>query len=151
MAKRARRRLIDLEEADAALRDEDPVDENELPHGESVDGDYNGAPELASVEESAAWQGSDTVDAAERSAQGDEHPPEPDSVAADLANRVAERRETVRARLDEARELGLAELFVSALAVSQPGAGGAPDPYDEDVLRDQIRLLDAAVAALERA
>jgi hypothetical protein len=151
MTKRARRRLVDLAEADAELQPEDPVDATEVPLSESVDGDYNGAPELASVEASANWQGSDTVDAAERSALGDEHPPEPESLAADLANIVTARRAAVCARLDEARAAGLEDTFASALAVSEPGAGGAPDPFDEDVLRDQIRLLDAAIAALERA
>jgi hypothetical protein len=118
---------------------------------QSVDGDYNGAPELASLNESRSWQGTDAVDAAERSALGDAHRPESESVAAGLANLVAERRETVLARLDEARAAGLEESFVSALAVTQPGGGSAPGPFDEDTLREQISVLDAAIAALERA
>jgi hypothetical protein len=139
------------------LEDRDPIAPEEY-WGEvgdavrsgTVDGDFNGAPDLASVEESRAWEGRDTVDAAERTEAGDPGCASEPSDTADLADRVAQRREMVRDRLDEARMLGVGDAFETALAATTPGASGAPDPLDPEVLLDQLRLLDAAIEQLER-
>jgi hypothetical protein len=127
----------------------DPVDSDEWGdlvegiRGETVDGDYNGSPDLASVEESRTWEGRDTVDAAERTAAGDPGRASVPSDAADLADRVAQRREMVRA-------LGAGDAFEAALAASTPSATGAPDPLDAEVLLRQLDMLDAAIARIER-
>jgi hypothetical protein len=134
----------------------DPVDSDEWGdlvegiRGETVDGDYNGSPDLASVEESRTWEGRDTVDAAERTAAGDPGRASVPSDAADLADRVAQRREMVRERLEEARALGAGDAFEAALAASTPSATGAPDPLDAEVLLRQLDMLDAAIARIER-
>ena len=125
-------------------------DVTELARSGTVDGDFNGAPDLASVEESRVWEGRDAVDAAERTEAGDPGRASEPSDTADLADRVAQRREMVRARLDEARALGAGDAFEAALAATTPSATGAPDPLDPDVLLDQLRLLEGAIEQLER-
>jgi hypothetical protein len=117
----------------------------------TVDGDYNGAPELEALEENVAWEGSDALDGMEGSASEQIRLEDEPSVEEDLADRVAERREMLSARLDEARALGLEVIVETALAATDPASGGAPVVLDDDVLRDRIRVLEAATDELERA
>jgi hypothetical protein len=116
---------------------------------ETVDGDFNGAPQLASVEDSARWEGSDALDGMEgEAAEGQRLADEP-SIVEELADRVAERRELLRDRLDEARERGLGAIVETALAATEPRASSAPVVLDDDVLRGHIRVLEHAIDALE--
>jgi hypothetical protein len=62
---------------------------------------------------------------------------------------VAARAQMLAERLQEARELGLDGLVQEALAGSRP-APGDPVVSDDDVLRDRLALLDAAIEELER-
>ena len=139
-----------LEALDPIESDDDLVEIVELARSGTVDGDFNGAPDLASVEESRVWEGRDAVDAAERTEAGEPGCASEPSDTADLADRVAQRREMVRERLDEARALGAGDAFEAALAATTPSATGAPDPLDADVLLEQLHLLDDAIERLER-
>lgn len=139
-----------LEPPDPIDSDEELGDVVELARSGTVDGDFNGAPDLASVEESRVWEGRDAVDAAERAEAGEPGCANEPADTADLADRVAQRREMVRVRLDEARALGAGDAFEAALAATTPSASGAPDPLDPDVLLDQLHMLDDAIELLER-
>jgi hypothetical protein len=150
MARRARRRSPEPESSGEPIAAEEWGEVIEAARDGTVDGDYNGAPELAAVESSLSWEGRDAVDAAERSAAGEPGRASAAAAGADLADQVAQRREMVRERLDEARALDAGNAFEAALASTTPDATGAPDALDEDVLRDQLRILDAAIELLER-
>src|SRR5262245_12169825 len=56
----------------------------ELPRDGTVDGDFNGAPELAAVEENAKWEGSDALDAMEGEASESQRLADAPSVEEDL-------------------------------------------------------------------
>jgi hypothetical protein len=140
----------DAETSDPLTGEEDWGDVVEIARSGTVDGDYNGAPDLAAVEESRSWEGRDAVDAAERAEAGEPGCASEPSDTADLADRVAQRREMVRERLDEARALGVGDAFETALGATTPSATGAPDPLDHEVLLDQLQMLDAAIELLER-
>jgi hypothetical protein len=117
---------------------------------ETVDGDFNGAPALAGIVESEQWEGSDALDAMQGiepdvRLEGDE--PLPEEMLEDL---VADRRALLLERADEARELGLGDLFDEVAAATAPTAGGSPSVADADLLREQIERIDAAIDELER-
>jgi hypothetical protein len=121
----------------------------ELGELETVDGDLNGAPDLAGIEESAGWEAADAVDALEASdlpARDWRHSP-----AERLEQRVAERREVLLARRAEADEAGLGPLFEAVAAATGSEAGGAPLVADADSLRDRLAQLDSALGELEAA
>ena len=65
-----------------------------------------------------------------------------------LLEELAERREILAERLDEARALGLGERFETALTVSDPGE--RPVVPDPDELREELARIDAALEQLER-
>lgn len=117
---------------------------------ETVDGDFNGAPALAGVLESERWEGSDVLDAmqgvdSDALLAADE--PLAEEMLEDL---VADRRTLLLERIDEARELGLGDLFDEVAAVTDPTAGADPAVADADVLRERIQRIDAAIDELER-
>jgi hypothetical protein len=116
--------------------------------GETVDGDFNGSPELAALEKTRNWDGADVLEGM----QGREADALRESTSAEevLAEAVAARRQVVLERLDEARELGLGELFEAALKGTEPEAGDSPVVRDDDVLRHQLALIDSAIEQLER-
>jgi len=136
----------DPDEASAAIAAESWGELVELESDETVDGDYNGAPELAGLDETRAWEG-DAVEAMEATSEEvrDEMRP---GVEDQLLEELAERREILAERLDEARALGLGERFETALAVSDPGE--RPVVPDPDELREELARIDAALEQLER-
>jgi hypothetical protein len=117
---------------------------------ETVDGDFNGAPALAGVLDSERWEGSDALDAmqgVEPDARLATDEPLAEEMLEDL---VADRRTLLLERLDEARELGLGELFDEVAGATDPSAGADPAVADADVLRERIQRIDAAIDELER-
>jgi hypothetical protein len=117
---------------------------------ETVDGDFNGAPALAGVLDSERWEGSDALDAmqgVEPDARLATDEPLAEEMLEDL---VADRRTLLLERLDEARELGLGELFDEVVGATDPSAGADPAVADADVLRERIQRIDAAIDELER-
>jgi hypothetical protein len=117
---------------------------------ETVDGDFNGAPALAGVLDSEQWEGSDALDAmqgVEPDARLASDEPLAEEMLEDL---VADRRTLLLERLDEARELGLGDLFDEVAAATDPTAGADPAIVDADVLRDRVQRIDAAIDELER-
>jgi hypothetical protein len=121
----------------------------ELRPGDDVDGDFNGAPELAALEETREGDGADALDEMEgadaRALRESEFP----NKAETLEDLVAARSQVLAGRLEEARELGIEELVQEALAGSRP-AGGDPVVSDDGVLREQLARLDEAIEVLER-
>jgi hypothetical protein len=121
----------------------------EIPAGGSVDGDFNGAPELAGLAETQSWEGSDALDAM----QGRE----PDALLASdealpeeiLEDVVADRRALLLERLDEARELGLEGVFESVAEATEPRAGTGPLVADRDELVGRLQQIDAAIEEIE--
>ncbi|HEX2486905.1 MAG TPA: hypothetical protein VHQ66_16480 [Myxococcota bacterium] len=114
---------------------------------ETVDGDLNGAPELAGIEESRDWEAADAVDAMEIGAGDLASAASKTEV---LERLVAERREVLIARTPEACALGLGALF-EAVASATWGSPDAPIAADDDVLRERLAQLETALAQLEGA
>jgi hypothetical protein len=137
----------DPAEASAAIAAESWGETVELRSTDSVDGDFNGAPELEALERTDAWEGVDMLDAME----GREVEEIRESTAAEevLADAVAERRQVLVERLDEARELGLGAVFEAALAATESSAGNTPVVRDDEVLHQQLEQIDAALEQLE--
>jgi hypothetical protein len=121
----------------------------EIPEGGSVDGDFNGAPELAGLVETQSWEGSDALDAMQ--GRG------PDALLARaealpeeiLEDVVADRRALLIERLDEARELGLDGVFESVAEATEPRAGSGPLVADRDELVGRLEQIDAAIEEIE--
>src|SRR5262245_55778154 len=112
MVRRARLPSSDGSETTDPIGSEEDWDEmGEIARAGTVDGDFNGSPDLASVEQGRAWEGRDAVDAAERTEAGEPGCANEPSDTADLGDRVAQRREMVRTRLDEAHTLGVGDTF----------------------------------------
>jgi hypothetical protein len=121
----------------------------EIPAGGSVDGDFNGAPELAGLAETQSWEGSDALDAmqgagADALLASDEALPE--EILEDV---VADRRALLVERLDEARELGLEGVFESVAEATEPRGGSGPLVVDRDELVGRLEQIDAAIAEIE--
>jgi hypothetical protein len=137
----------DPAETSAAIAAESWGETVELRSGDSVDGDFNGAPELEALGRTDAWEGVDMLDAME----GREVEALRESTAAEevLADAVADRRQVLVDRLDEARELGLGEIFEAALAATEPSAAATPVVRDDDVLQQQLEQIDSAIEQLE--
>jgi hypothetical protein len=137
----------DPAETSAAIAAESWGETVELRSGDSVDGDFNGAPELEALGRTDSWEGVDTLDAME----GREVEALRESTAAEevLADAVADRRQVLAERLDEARELGLGAVFEAALAATEPSAATTPVVRDDDVLQQQLEQIDAALEQLE--
>ena len=117
---------------------------------ETVDGDFNGAPALAGIADTERWEGSDALDAmqgVEPDARLAADEPLPEEMLEDL---VADRRALLLERLDEARELGLGDLFDEVVAATSPTAGSRPAVADADELREGLERIDAAIEELER-
>jgi hypothetical protein len=131
--------------------DAEALGDAESSRDSTVDGDFNGSPELEAFEENVAWEGSDALDGMEGSASEQVRLGDEPTIEETLADRVAERRELLSARIDEARTLGVDATVEAALAATNPAAGGAPVVLDDDILRDRIRVLEAAIDDLERA
>lgn len=114
---------------------------------DAVDGDFNGAPELEGIERTEKWEGVDALEGMEGlDAEMQRESSAPEEV---LADAVAARRSVLVDRLDEARELGLGPVFEAAIAATEPTAGNTPTVLDEEVLRDQLASIDAALEQLE--
>ena len=112
---------------------------------ESVDGDYNGAPELAGLDETREWTGADALDAMRgREAQavnrGDDAP------EAELATRLEEMRSEIVERLDSLRSEVPRPEAVGASPLDEADAIGDPSL----VITDLMERLDRIDAALER-
>jgi hypothetical protein len=135
----------DPAETAAAIAAESWGETVELRGDESVDGDFNGAPELEALTEDP--EGVDLLDAME----GREVEALRESTVAEevLADAVADRRQVLLERLDEARELGLGEVFEAALAATERAAATTPMVPDDDVLQQQLAQIDAALEQLE--
>lgn len=116
--------------------------------GETVDGDFNGSPELAGVEASQDWEGADVVEMMERTTSTTARDDQPQQDL--LEEEVAARREVLLARTPDARALGLGELFERAAVLSASDQDGAL-VTDDRVLRERIAVLDAALSELEIA
>lgn len=121
----------------------------EVEGDETVDGDFNGAPELAGLDETRAWEG-DALEAMEGGDAAEFREGGGRTAEEVLADVVADRRQVLVERLDEARELDLGELFEAALEASDPEGGESPVIPDDDVLREQLAQIDAAIEELER-
>ena len=115
---------------------------------DSVDGDFNGQPELESLADTEEWEGVDALQGME----GRERELQRENSSAEevLAEAVAARRSVLVERLDEASELGLAAVFEATIAATEPSAGASPVVLDEETLRDHLTLIDAAIDELER-
>jgi hypothetical protein len=137
----------DPAEASEAIAAESWGETVELRAGDSVDGDFNGAPELEALERSDELAGVDTLAAME----GREVEAIRETSAAEevLAEAVADRRQVLVERLDEARELGLGEVFEAALAATDPTAATLPEAPDDDALQQQLEQIDSALEQLE--
>jgi len=138
----------DPAESSAAIAAESWGEMIEVPADETVDGDFNGAPELAGLEDTRNWEGSDALDAM-RGAEA-EAARENASAEEVLADVVEQRRQVLIERLDEARAFGLEEVFENAIRASEPDAGSHPVVRDEDQVREQLAQIDAAIEQLER-
>jgi len=114
---------------------------------DAVDGDFNGNPELEGLEQTERWEGVDVLQGME--GREGEMPLESGAPEEVLAEAVAARRSVLADRVDEARELGLGSVFEAALAATDPAAGNTPPVVDDDVLRDQLAAIDAALEQLE--
>jgi hypothetical protein len=139
----------DPAEVTAAIAAESWGEVVEVRPGDDVDGDFNGAPELAALEETRKGEGADALDemeGADARALRELDFPNSEETLEDL---VAARSEVLAGRLEEARELGLEALVQEALASSRP-APGDPVVSDDDVLRGQLARLDEAIEELER-
>jgi hypothetical protein len=75
---------------------------------------------------------------------GDE--PLPEEMLEDL---VADRRALLIERLDEARELGLGDVFEAVAIATEPKGGGGPLVADADELRGRLEQIDAAIEEIE--
>jgi hypothetical protein len=117
------------------------------PAVETVDGDYNGAPELAGLDESRDWEAADVLDAMEGAEAGQQRDEPP--LAVRLEEQVEERRLVLLERMAEAEAVGLGTIFAVAAAESAPDEGGAPLVADESVLRDRLTQIDRALELLE--
>jgi hypothetical protein len=115
---------------------------------DSVDGDFNGQPELESLADTEQWEGVDALQGME--GREKELVREPHAAEEVLAEAVAARRSVLVERIDEASELGLAALFEATIAATEPSAGSSPVVLDEETLRDHLTLIDAAIDELER-
>jgi hypothetical protein len=121
----------------------------EVARGETVDGDFNGSPELEGLANTRSWEGGDALDAM----QGIE----PDALLARdealpeemLEDLVADRRALLIERLDEARELGLGDLARAVAEATDPAAGGGPTVVDRDELAGRLEQIDAAIEEIE--
>jgi hypothetical protein len=113
----------------------------------TVDGDFNGNPELESLADTAEWEGVDALQGMKGREQ--ELPRESRSATEVLADAVADRRRVLIERLDDARELGVGPVFEAVIASTDPSSGSRPIVSDDEVLRDQLELIDAALAQLE--
>jgi hypothetical protein len=114
----------------------------EVSPGDTVDGDFNGAPQLEALSEASEDAGADALDAmegpdAEAMQLRDDPVPEQQ-----LAGLVADRIEVLAERIDEARELGLGDLVDAVLAAAAQGSG-------VDELRDLLSRIDAALEQVE--
>jgi hypothetical protein len=121
----------------------------EVRAGDDVDGDFNGAPELAALADTRKGEGADSLDEMEgREARSLRERDVPNSEET-LEDLVAARSQMLAERLEEARELGIEALVQEALAGSRP-APGDPVVSDDDLLRGQLARLDVAIEELER-
>lgn len=114
----------------------------EVNRGDTVDGDFNGAPQLEGLSEVSEDAGADALDAMEgpdAEAMRRRDVPVPEQQLADL---VADRLEVLAERTDEARELGLGDLVDAVLAASAQGSG-------VDELRELLSRIDAALEQVE--
>ena len=138
----------DPAESSAAIAAESWGEVIEVAADETVDGDFNGAPELAGLEDTRNWEGSDALDAM-RGAEA-EAARENASAEEVLADVVAQRRQVLIGRLDEARAFGLEDVFENAIRATEPDAGSHPVVRDEDGVREELAQIDAAIEQLER-
>jgi hypothetical protein len=139
----------DPAEVTAAIAAESWGEIVELRPGDDVDGDFNGAPELAALADTRKGDGADALDEMEgrdARARRDLDFPNSEETLEDL---VEARSQVLVGRLEEARELGLEALVEGALASSRPAAGD-PVVSDDDVLREKLARLDEALEELER-
>jgi hypothetical protein len=137
----------DPAETSAAIAAESWGETVELGKEDTVDGDFNGAPELEALDRSDAWEGVDTLDAME--GREVEEMRETNTAEEVLAEAVAARRQVLLERLDEARELGLGAVFEAALAATEPTAPNTPVVRDDEVLHEQLDRIDDALEQLE--
>jgi|GEM_PF-77878 len=119
----------------------------EIAQEDTVDGDYNGAPELAGLDETRMWEAVDVLDAMQTRGAGREG--ETPSSAAVLEDLVAERRTVLAERIADAHAAGLGELFEAVLEDTGPEDGEGPLVADEDVLRERLARIDDALERLE--
>jgi DnaK suppressor protein len=138
---------------DEATRDGEPYDRRvygkviEISEEDSVDGDLNGAPDLAGVPDSEEWDGVDALDAlhgtaAAQHGQATELPPD------------AERRETLEKRRVEILER--IEESRPGLAVRDEGRVGSAlppprDPAEVPSEPETVAALEAELARIDRA
>jgi hypothetical protein len=139
----------DPTETSAAIDAESWGEIVEVAAGDTVDGDFNGAPELAGIEHARARDGADVLDVMEgrdARAQRDDEAPSGEERIEDL---IADRRQVLIERLDEARELDLGSLFESVIAASARKSGEMPIVSDPDALRACLARLEDAIEELE--
>jgi hypothetical protein len=119
----------------------------EVGRDESVDGDFNGNPQLEGLDQTDQWVGVDALHGMiGRDAELQTESSGPKEV---LAEAIAARRSVLEERLDEARELGLGHVFEAALAATDLGTGNAPIVVEDDALREHLAMIDAALEQLE--
>jgi hypothetical protein len=127
-------------------REDEPAADPVEGAARTVDGDFNGAPELAGVEASLEREAVDVVEAIEGEAARER---EDRPRAAVLAEQLRERRQILRERMPEARAAGLGDVFEAAAEASAPDAGDAPLLADEQDLRERLAQVDEALQQLE--
>ena len=119
----------------------------EVTAGETVDQDWNGAPELEGIDETRSWDG-DVVDAMvgpDADLQRASDTPTAEQTLEDL---LLERLHVAVERLDDARAAGLGPLFEAAIRDADPGAE-RPVAGDNEMLRRLLARLDNALEQLE--
>jgi hypothetical protein len=119
----------------------------EVPAGETVDQDWNGAPELQGIDETRSWDG-DVVDAMvgpDADAQRASDTPTSEQTLEDM---LFERLRVAVERLDDARAAGLGPLFEAAIHDADPG-GERPVAGDDEMLGRLLARLDSALEQLE--
>jgi hypothetical protein len=126
----------------------DWVEATELQGGETVDPDWNGAPELEGLDETRKWDG-DVVDAMVGPDADAQRASDTPTTEQALEEVLLDRLRIAVERLDEARAAGLGPLFEAAIHDAEPGAGERPVSGDDEMLIRQIARLDTALEQLE--
>lgn len=141
---------------DEATRDEESYEDDaydeviDVAGGDTVDGDLNGAPEVAALRDAEDWEGADALDALHGSEAEERREHSVGLVAARCRAELERRRDQALERLEESRP-GLTEH--EGGASSRTSAGDPADAPDElettQALEDQLVRIERALERLD--